>query len=369
MQQQAIAHYPLLKLLLSLVFVWLVYAILSPFLYPLVWAGVLTVCVWPLNRRMRLWSEGRFLRPKNGEGEKVRKGGATLAAALVTCFLIVVFVGLLTPLLVRVSGDLSTLLDAVKVLGEDKAVVARRIIELPTVGPLFNEVVTTLAIPPESVIEAVKTYQSSFVSLISKSAQGIGGAFFTMGVTLFITFFLLKDGDSLAAQARKFAKLQGGDRYAQLLDVTWNGVRAVLYGVVVAAVAQGALAGIGFYIFGAPVPLVLGGVTILLGFIPFGPPLLYVPVAGYLLLHGGEWYQGIGLLVWGIGVISAADNVIRPIFISQATNLPILFSFFGALGGIAAFGMVGLFIGPVILALMMTLWEETIGNPRSHEAL
>lgn len=348
MQQQAIAHYPLLKLLLSLFFVWLVYAVLSPFVYPLAWAGIITVCIWPINLRIRGFVSQRV------------KEGSTVSAMVVTGLLVVVFIGLVTPILVRISGDLSTLLDAAKVLSEDKELVAQRVTELPLLGPLFTKIVTTLAIPPEAVIGSVKGYQSSIISLISKAAQGIGGAFFTMGVTLFVTFFLLKDGDAIAAQCKGFAKIQGGERYTQLLDVVWNSISAVLYGVVVAAIAQGVLAGIGFYLFGAPVPLILGGVTILLGFIPFGPPLLYLPVAGYLILRGDSWFQGIGMLVWGVGIISMADNVFRPLFISKATHLPILFSFFGALGGIAAFGMVGLFAGPVILALLMTLWKETV---------
>jgi predicted PurR-regulated permease PerM len=93
--------------------------------------------------------------------------------------------------------------------------------------------------------------------------------------------------------------------------------------------------------------------------IPFGPPLVYVPVALYLILLSGQpWYYGAGLLVWGIGVVSTVDNLLRPLFISQATQVRPILVFIGVLGGLTAFGLLGVFIGPALIAVAQWLWLD-----------
>jgi Ca2+-transporting ATPase len=192
------------------------------------------------------------------------------------------------------------------------------------------------------------------------AARGTGLFLFSVGVTVFTCFYLFRYGEQLATQACAVSYLLGGEEYQRALVLAWNTIGAVLYGVVVAALMQGMLAGIGFYLFGAPLPLLLGSVTVVLGLIPFGPPLLYLPMCGYLIYSGVPWYQVAGLVVWSVAIVSTADNIFRPLFISRATSLPVLFAFFGGLGGIAAFGMIGLFLGPVLLALLQMFWRRQV---------
>jgi predicted PurR-regulated permease PerM len=124
------------------------------------------------------------------------------------------------------------------------------------------------------------------------------------------------------------------------------------------ALAQGALAGIGFFVAGTPVPLLLAFCTVVASLIPFAPPIIYLGAAGALLAQGAPWWHAALLAAWGVGVVSSADNVIRPLFISQATQTPLLLVFFGVIGGLVAFGLIGVVIGPVILTIAMVLWKE-----------
>jgi predicted PurR-regulated permease PerM len=102
--------------------------------------------------------------------------------------------------------------------------------------------------------------------------------------------------------------------------------------------------------------------------IPFGTPLVYIPVAGYLLVQG-EVLAGVLLFAWGVGVVSMADNILRPFFISQATQMPILLVFMGVVGGVLSFGLLGIFVGPAIIAVAQVLWVEWVeGSTQSHGA-
>jgi predicted PurR-regulated permease PerM len=106
------------------------------------------------------------------------------------------------------------------------------------------------------------------------------------------------------------------------------------------------------------VPFLLAFATIVASLIPFAPPIIYLGAAGYMLATGSPWWWPAGLALWGISVVSTADNVIRPLFISQATSTPLLLVFIGVIGGIVAFGLIGVVLGPVILTVAMVLWKE-----------
>jgi predicted PurR-regulated permease PerM len=125
------------------------------------------------------------------------------------------------------------------------------------------------------------------------------------------------------------------------------------------------LAGIGYYVVGAPTPLLLGVLTLIVSFVPFGPPFVYIPVTAYLLFATElPWYHGVGLAIWGTIVVSTVDNILRPLFISQSTKLSTILVFIGVLGGVASFGLLGVFIGPALVAIAQLFWLE-LGRPTS----
>jgi len=136
---------------------------------------------------------------------------------------------------------------------------------------------------------------------------------------------------------------------------------------VLTALAQGLLAGVGYAGAGLANPVFLGVLTALVALIPFGTPFAWGGVCIWLLVNGQTW-PAIGLFLWGTFVVSWVDNIIRPLVISNATQMPFLLVMFGVLGGLAAFGMVGLFIGPVILAVLVAVWREWLEAGVGREA-
>jgi Predicted permease len=156
---------------------------------------------------------------------------------------------------------------------------------------------------------------------------------------------------------------QRGDNYLQTVA---NTIRAVIYGILATALAQGALAGLGYWAAGLPAPVLLAVITLLFSFLPFGTPLVWGAASIWLLVHG-QIAAGVGLALWGALVVSWIDNLIRPLVISSAVHIPFLLVLFGVLGGILTFGLLGLFLGPVILAVLLAIWREWLQPPPSAE--
>jgi len=148
-----------------------------------------------------------------------------------------------------------------------------------------------------------------------------------------------------------------GPRIHHYLATISDTTRAVVYGIGLTAIAQALLAGVSYFVADVPNPMLLTIITFMLALIPFGPPISYTAVSLWLFSQG-QTIEAIGVMAWGVRVVSTADNVIRPLVISGATQIPFLLIMFGVLGGIASFGLVGLFIGPVILAVLLAIWRE-----------
>jgi predicted PurR-regulated permease PerM len=132
---------------------------------------------------------------------------------------------------------------------------------------------------------------------------------------------------------------------------------------VLTAIAQGSLAGLGYWAVGVKAPIMLGIVTAMFAMIPFGTPVAWVSISIWLLLQGQTW-AGVALALWGTLVISWIDNIIRPLVISSSTRIPFVLVMFGVLGGVANFGFIGLFLGPVVLAIALAVWREWL---QQHE--
>lgn len=156
-----------------------------------------------------------------------------------------------------------------------------------------------------------------------------------------------------------------GDRIDHHIDSIASTTQAVVYGIGLTALAQALLAGVGYAFAGAPNPILLTLITFVVALIPFGTPFAWGGVVVWLLSQG-HTTEGIGLGLWGMLVISWVDNLIRPIVISGATKIPFIIIFIGVLGGLTAFGFVGLFIGPVVLAIGLTVWREWISQHKNE---
>ena len=154
-----------------------------------------------------------------------------------------------------------------------------------------------------------------------------------------------------------------GPRGKYLLDVAGNTVRGVVYGILGTAMVQGGMAGVGFAIAGVPGAALLGLLTFFLSPVPVGPPLVWIPAVIWLF-HEGATGWGIFMFVWGVGV-SSIDNIVKPWLISQGSRMPFIIIFFGVIGGALAFGLIGVFLGPTLLAVAYRIVEEWSTAPNA----
>ena len=176
----------------------------------------------------------------------------------------------------------------------------------------------------------------------------IGRGVLQLILSILVAYFLYRDGAWVAERVLGGVIRVGGDRGERLLTLAGNTVRGVVYGILGTAIVQGVIAGIGFLIAGVPGAIVLALLTFILAFFPMGPPIIWIPVT-ILLFNRGQTGWGVFMLIWGL-FVSSIDNVVKPWLISKGSDMPFILTFFGVIGGMFAFGFIGVFIGPTLLA-------------------
>jgi predicted PurR-regulated permease PerM len=316
--------------------------VLSPFLVPLAWAAILAFATWRVYERVR-----RRLGERSG-----------LAAALMTALvvlLIVIPAGLLSLALAAEAGR--TFADFRLSALTLPAWVPATLRELPWFGPrLADQLVRALA--DSSALERwILANAGGWAAAVATAAGNVGRNALDAVLALLTLFFLYRDGHVLVPQIQRALHRLGGERFAVMFDPLGETIRAVMYGTLFTALSQGFLAMLGYWAAGLRAPVLLGALTALLALTPIGAALVYVSAGVWLLIDGRLAAGGL-LLAWGVLVISLVDNVIRSWFLRGAVRVPFLLGFFGVLGGIAAFGAVGIFLGPIAIALLLALWRE-----------
>lgn len=324
---------------------YLVYAIVAPFLAPLGWAAVIGVLTFPLYRKLRAVVGGREL----------LAAGVMTPAVVIT--LVVPVIGL-TFFIVQEATLAYQFLERVAADGGEAVLAKIRAhhlihpwitrIEAYT-GPLSLEIDTTFLPEVKEVAAKVLGY----------SKEAVKNAFlFILKIILMVIalFFIYLDGERV--QRRVLAIIPLPEQHkAELTDTVRRVLTAVMFGVFLTCLVQGALGGIGLLVAGIPSPVLFGAMMAVCALIPMvGTALIWLPAATYLLLNG-EVARGVGLMIWGFAVVSSIDNVIRPFFISGKAKLPVLVIAIGGLGGLASFGLLGAVIGPLVLALFLALFD------------
>jgi predicted PurR-regulated permease PerM len=333
----------------------LFYSTIHPFVISLVWAMILTVALWPIYRGLR----------------KRLPGPATLPP-LVMCvsilLLILVPLGLVGLL---AAGEADALLSQVRgLITGDSGDLLTWLGRIPVVGDSLQEGLKSLregATDKGAIAVILEQNKETLIGVATRALGDLVENAFKIAVCIFSAFFLFRHGEVLADQARLGALQLGGNRLAELLPKMRQTVRAVVYGLLMTALAQAVVAAFGCWVAGVGFPLLLGVLTFIFSFIPFGPPLVWIPAALSLFADDRPG-RAIFLAIWGTLVISMMDNILRPIFIGQATHMPIFFVFVGVLGGLMSFGMVGLFVGPVTIALVLALWKDWIARREGKDA-
>lgn len=326
--------------------------ILRPFLGALLWATTIVVATWPMR-------EGLARRL----GERPR-----LATTLLTVGLLLVF---MVPLFITIGTLVS---HADEITAKAKALLAGGfpaapawLERLPAVGSPIAAAWNALAASPLADLGSQLTpYLGDVASWFAGQVGGLGRLLVQFLLTVVVAGVLWSSGEVWAAGLMRFAQRLGGAAGEGVVRLAGQAVRAVALGVVVTAIVQSVLAGIGLAIAGIPLAMVLTVVMFLLAIAQLGPLPILLPAVGWLFFQGSTGW-GIFLLVWSL-VVGTMDNFLRPVLIRRGADLPLLLVFAGVLGGLMSFGLVGLFIGPVVLAVAHTLWNAWIAEPPAEAA-
>ncbi len=189
------------------------------------------------------------------------------------------------------------------------------------------------------------------------AAKAVGQAVTQVLFSAFLAFFFLRDAEGLSKRLSVAVERLAGNRGKHLIKVAGDTVRGVIYGILGTALAQAVVAGIGFWIAGVPGAVLLSVLVFLFAVVPFGPPIIWIPAVVWLFATD-QIGMAIFLLIWGLAVISSVDNILRPFLISQGSKMPFALIFCGVIGGALAFGLVGVFLGPTVLAVAFRLIDE-----------
>jgi predicted PurR-regulated permease PerM len=332
-------------LTLAALLAWLVWQIVAPLWQPLVWAALLGALLAPWNARLAK-----------------RLGGRTIVASAITLAVtVLLFVLPLAGIAGAVAAQASQLAGRLEQYVPDGAggqpldlsqvpMLARPLAWIGDhTGISLKQIETWLIAGARNVLEALVSSSGAVV-------LGAVGTIVSFLLMLFVLFFVLRDGPALANKVVGMLPIESRRRtrlWQHLQDVT----RAVFMGIGLTALAQGFLVGIGFWIAHLPSPLVFGVIAALFALIPvIGTSIVWGPGALYLATQGAFGHS-IFLVVWGVLVVGTADNVLRPLLISGRADVPTLAVFIGVVGGLSAFGFIGLFLGPIVLGLLIALFR------------
>ena len=332
------------------------FKIVQPFFGPLLWALFIAFLLNPPH----VWLTRRL------------KGRSQLSAALLTVLTLIVLLGPLAALSAAFAAQVGDLLHTVQSTVADQT--RNNVFDLtkvPWVADTLGWLDTTFGINVAQVrgyvIEGSRAVLQSLASLGGKVFLGAFGAVFGFVLMVFMLFFFIRDGAGMWATLRDLipmSRQQKNKLFDHLAAVT----RALVYGTGLTALIQGALVGIAFLIVGLPSALVFGVIAALAALLPFGgTALVWIPAA-IVLAAQGRWGATAFIVIWGALLVSLVDNVVRPMLVSGRAPVSTLTVFIGVLGGIAAFGAIGLFLGPIVLALIIALLQFAIELRRAEEA-
>jgi predicted PurR-regulated permease PerM len=291
------------------------------------------------------------------------RGRRTLAAGLMTLILVLV---LLAPFVIVGLSFTDNIQSSLSWLASHKETTIppppEWVGKLPLVGVKLAASWTDLTQNAGPLLERLRPWiQKGGVWLLQHSLQFAQGIFY-LSISLLIAFFLYRDGRDVAVRLRQGFQKISGDYAQRLLEVVATTVKSVVYGVLGTGLVQGVVATIGFSIAPVPSPVLLGLFTFFLSFVPCGPVLVWLGASLHLFFqHRIGW--GIFMIIYGILLISSIDNVIKPYIFSRGSKLPFILMLIGMLGGIATFGFIGVFLGPIFLALGYSLIKEFLGQP------
>jgi predicted PurR-regulated permease PerM len=324
---------------------------LLPFLAGLAWATMIVVATWPILLRVERWAGGM----------------RSVAVCVLTLVALAAFIA---PLMIAVS----TLIDA----ADRSPAVLRDFVEdglgpppawvasVPAIGERIADRWQELsAAGPEALVDTLRPHAKAAAASVLALTGGLGAMLIQVLLTLIIAAILYARGEVAAQGVLALAGRIGGENGTATVRLAGQAIRSVALGIIVTALVQSGLAGVALWICGVPHPGVLTAIAFVLGIAQLGPLLVLAPAVAWLYWNG-ETGWSLVLLIGSLPIV-ALDNVLRPILIRRGVQLPMLLIVAGVIGGLLGFGVIGLFVGPVILAATYTLMRAWVAEPHGAQ--
>ncbi|MFT6082166.1 MAG: putative PurR-regulated permease PerM [Planctomycetota bacterium] len=329
--------------------------ILQPFLAPLVWATLLVVATWPMMCLLQARLGGRR--------------GLAVAAMLCAVLLVLLLpLGLLLSELIHGVPQAAVWLQ--NTLEEGMPAPPAWIADIPLVGVGFSTSWAELAAEgQEGLAGQLRPHVEKLARWFVIEAGSVGMLLVEFGLTMILSGLLFARGEQFVRGVQRFARRLAGERGERATVIAAQSIRAVAFGVIVTALVQALVGGVGLWAAGVPTAGMLAAIMFVTSVAQIGAAPVVVLAAVWLFAHDSTGW-GIAMLVWAL-VVGSLDNVLRPILIRRGVELPLLLVFAGVVGGLLAFGLVGLFAGPVVLAVAFTLlgaWIEEDPSPSGSES-
>jgi len=330
-----------LLMALTAIALYLCYLLVAPFLKPIIFSVILAIIFYPVHARIHQWVRNRNL------------------SALLSTTVVILLIASLSLFLGRaiVSG-LHDIYQSLSGSGDTRERLSLFIVHV------FDQAIALarryIPIPVPDLQNAVSNQAEKGVAALIAMSTGVLGSLTSLALNalmaFFILFFLLRDGRSMLRRGAVILPLRP-DQVARLFKRVKDALNAIVYGTLAMAAIQGTLTGLAFWVLGLTSPVLWGVVTALCAVLPIiGTTLVLLP-ATCMLIFGGLWIKGLILLVWAVAIVHPVDNILRPYLIGECVNLSTLYVFFALLGGLKTFGGLGVFIGPLILAVTVALFS------------
>jgi len=320
--------------------------VLRPFLAAILFAAAVVISSWPLYQKL--------LRRMRG-----RRTPAALTMTLSLTLLVIIPLALVAW---NLADNIASAFEQIRnALSHGELLPPRWIRDIPLVGDQIDVYLRQLVASREQMLELAQRMLEPARHWLLAGGIMLGTGVVQMSLAAFVSFFFYRDGQVLIAVIGAAMRRIMDDDATAVTEIISQTVRGVMYGLLGTALAQGLVAAVGFIIAGVPAVLLLSVLVFVSSLIPVGPPVIWGGAAVWLFSQGDTGW-GIFMLVWGFFVISGVDNVVRPMLISRGSSLPFLLTLLGVLGGVIAFGFIGLFIGPTLLAVGYSLlsgWTHT----------
>jgi predicted PurR-regulated permease PerM len=324
------------------------------FVVPVLAALVIGFASWPLYRKLL-----------------ARVGGNTTVAATIAIILIVTF--LIIPIVFAITyttGEVREWVAWAIRANRMGAPTPQWILALPFAGPYLDELWTKYIGSPGSMGEVIQAVSGANIGNIYRAVLAAGGASFHLLLTLLFMlialFFVYRDGASFSKQIDMLGERILPNRWERISRVVPATISSTVMGMTLIAIGEGIVLGIAYWIAGVPSPVTLGVLTGIMALIPGGAPLSFTLVSVYLVASGSH-IAGAGLFIWGSVELFIVDKTLRPKLVGGPIKLPFLPTFFGLVGGVKTMGFLGLFIGPVLMALLVAIWREWMHEVRTSD--